>query len=93
MPNNRLHQSIIQHRVEGIYHNKRCAQSKIRQEPTCLFFQWYCFACKIICKQNVHHYKEVRMKTGYGTEGYEKIHTGEILLHEHIRSKVNLRAK
>ena len=62
-------------KVEGIYHDKRFAQSKAGQEPMCQSLQQHHFAYNFICKQNVGYNKEGRTETGYNTEDYRKIHT------------------
>ena len=41
------------------------------------------FSCHIICEENVGCHEEERTETGYNTEGYEKIHTGNIVTWGH----------
>ena len=45
-------------RTEGIYHNKRCAQDKAQQDPTCQSLIKHHFSCNVICKQNAGNHKQ-----------------------------------
>ena len=60
-------------RVEGIYHDKRCAQGKAGQDTVCQSLLLYHFVSNIISKQNVDYHEEGR------TESYLNIHAENIV--------------
>ena len=51
--------------MEGIYHDKRCAQGKAGQNCMYQSLQQHYFACNVICKWNVGYHKKGRTETDY----------------------------